>query len=251
MPEQKADRDFGKRKHSIGAAKVGDALGRSRMQKHKRTWPIPSVSSADEGNSARASSEEDFHFQLQTLQDMFTSTRPVGALYLRGEELDDSDLHPVLFPGDACPMTRLKDCSIIFPLNRFALTGVTSFWIGSGGQWQGLDPLGIGDASRKGSKAPTRIRKTENDGVPNGWIEALEVDPLYKPPEERGPKPAVCFCVLCSSQGTSGGPKYHQAISMLQLTLKELDHRIAAKWGLGPSKIGFCGPSTPFIRALK
>jgi hypothetical protein len=111
MPKQKADRDFGKRKHSISAAKVGDALGRSRMQKHKRTWPITSVSSADEGNSARASSEEDFHFQLQTLQDMFTSTRPVGTLYLRGEELDDSDLHPVLFPGDACPMTRLKDCN--------------------------------------------------------------------------------------------------------------------------------------------
>jgi hypothetical protein len=111
MLKQKADRDFGKRKHSIGAAKVGDALGRSRMQKHKRTWPIPSVSSADEGNSARASSEEDFHFQLQTLQDMFTSTRPVATLYLRGEELDDSDLHPVLFPGDACPMTRLKDCN--------------------------------------------------------------------------------------------------------------------------------------------
>ncbi|KAF4947863.1 hypothetical protein FSARC_13866 [Fusarium sarcochroum] len=183
----KADRDFGKRKHSVGAAKVGDAQGRSRMQKHKRTWPIPSVSSADEGNSARASSEEDFHFQLQTLQDMFTSTRSVGALYLRGEELDDSDLHPVLFPGDACPMTRLKDCNR--PNWQARLHNISP--------QPGLDPLGTGDASRKGSKAPTRIRKTENDGVPSGWIEALEVDPLYEPPEKRGPKPAVCSYVLC------------------------------------------------------
>ncbi|KAH6874145.1 CP2 transcription factor-domain-containing protein [Thelonectria olida] len=246
-------RDFGKRKRSSGAAKVGGTQRRSRMQKHKRTWPISSVSSTDGGNSARVSMEEDLPFQLQTLQDMFTSTRSVSVLYLRGEELDDPDLHPVPLLGAASPLTRSEGCDGPNWQARSGRRSVAGFMISPspsslslvpqssgicpGGQWQGFDSLGAGDVSRKGSEAPTRISKTDNDGILSGWIEALGVDPSYRPPQARCPKPVACFSILRHNQETVGKPEYHRAIYLLQRTLKELNDRIAAKWGLDPFRI--------------
>jgi hypothetical protein len=40
------------------------------------------------------------HVKLATMQDMFTSTRPVSVLYLRGAEQDDPDLFPVQLSGE-------------------------------------------------------------------------------------------------------------------------------------------------------
>jgi hypothetical protein len=86
---------FGKRKRSGSVAKpVGGRPG--KILKHKRTW---SVDSDGEG-SARLSAEEDMHVKLATMQDMFTSTRPVSVLYLRGAEQDDPDLFPVHLSGE-------------------------------------------------------------------------------------------------------------------------------------------------------
>ncbi|KAM5354937.1 hypothetical protein ACJ41O_001583 [Fusarium nematophilum] len=246
-------KNFGKPKRSSGVAKVGDAQRRNRMQKHKRTWSVSSVSSTDGGNSARASMEEDLQFQLQTLQDMCTSTRPVSVLCLRGEELDDPDLHPVPLPRDASPLTRSEGCDepnwqarsgrrsvtgfMISPSPSSLLLVPLSFDTGPAVQWQGFDSLGAGDAPRKGSEAPIRISKTDNDGILSGWIEALGVDPSYRPPPEKGPKPVACLSILRHSQETAGKPEYHRAIYLLQRTLKDLNDRIAAKWGLDPSKI--------------
>ena len=67
-----------------------------KILKHKRTW---SVDLGGE-NSGRLSAEEDMHVKLTTMQDMFTSTRPVSVLYLRGAEQDDPDLFPVHLSGE-------------------------------------------------------------------------------------------------------------------------------------------------------
>lgn len=98
-------KDFGKRKRHSGASKGTDPQRPGKVPKNKRTWSMSSVSSAG-GGGARMTMEEDLHFKLQTLQDMFTSTRPVSVLYLRGEELDDPDLHPVSLPGDMSPPSK-------------------------------------------------------------------------------------------------------------------------------------------------
>ncbi|KAJ3542274.1 hypothetical protein NM208_g4189 [Fusarium decemcellulare] len=246
-------RHFGKRKHLIDTTKVGNAQRRSMTQDHKRTRPMRSVGSANEGNGARTSFEEGLHSQLQDLQTMFISTRPVSVLYLRGEELDDPDLHPVLLSDDAYPTTRSEDFRtpkwearsmphsvggfIKLPSTSSVSLTPQSSESGSDGQWQGFNSLGADDAYLKGSKAPTRIRKMENEDVSSGWIEVLDVDPLYEPPEERDPKPVACFYVLCKSQVISGKLMYHRAIYVLERTLEELEARIVAKWGLDPSKI--------------
>lgn len=245
-------KDFGKRKRSSGAAKINEAQRPGKVQKHKRTWSMSSASSAG-GGGGRPSVEEDLHFKLQTLQDMFTSTRPVSVLYLRGEELDDPDLHPVSLPGDVSPLTKPEGQdgsnwqarsghssvtgSMISPSPSSLSLVSQASGIGSGGQWQGFDSIGPGDTSRKGSEAPTRVSKVEDDGSLSGWIEALGVDSSYRPPQERSPKPVACFYILRRTQDSTGKPDYHRAIYLMQRSLKELNDKIAAKWGLDPSKI--------------
>lgn len=243
-------KDFGKRKRSSGVSKAGDVHRPGKVIKHKRTWSMSSASSAGGG---RVSMEEDLHFKLQTLQDMFTSTRPVSVLYLRGEELDDPDLHPVSLPGEASPLTKTESRdgpnwqarsgrssmagSMISPSpSSLSLASQTSA-VGPGGQWKNFDSVAGGDTSRKGSDPPTKVNKTDEDGNFSGWIEALGVDPSYRPPVERGPKPVACFYVLRHTQTDAEQQEYYRAIYLRQRTLKEFNDRIAAKWGFNPSRI--------------
>ncbi|KOS17506.1 Grainyhead-like protein 2 -like protein [Escovopsis weberi] len=78
-----------KRKRSNGIVKVGDGQRVAKTHKHKRTWSLSSASSTSGG--PRPSLEDDMHFKLQSLQDMFTSTRPISvlAIYLSKRTLAD------------------------------------------------------------------------------------------------------------------------------------------------------------------
>jgi hypothetical protein len=58
--------------------------------------------------SSASLSEEELHFKLQTVQDMFASTRPVSVLYIRGQEQDDPDLHPILLSGEPLDPTKVE-----------------------------------------------------------------------------------------------------------------------------------------------
>ncbi|KAI9686030.1 MAG: hypothetical protein M1822_004013 [Bathelium mastoideum] len=58
----------------------------------KRAW---STSFGDE-NYENTHKADDLHSHLAMLQDMLRSTRPDSILFLKGDELDDPDLHPVL-----------------------------------------------------------------------------------------------------------------------------------------------------------
>ncbi|WKT41055.1 hypothetical protein QSH57_005861 [Fusarium oxysporum f. sp. vasinfectum] len=241
-------KDFGKRKRSSGAAKIGEPQRPGKVQKHKRTWSMSSASSAGGG---RATMEEDLHFKLQTLQDMFTSTRPVSVLFLRGDEPDDPDLHPVSLPGDISPLTKPGEGpnwqarsgrssvtgSMISPSPSSLSLASQASGIGAGGQWKNFDSVAGGDISRKGSEQPTRITKGDDDGSLSGWIEALGVDPSYRPPQERSPKPVACFYIQRRNPNEPGSSDYHRAIYLMQRSLQELNNRIAAKWGIDPSRI--------------
>jgi CP2 transcription factor len=86
---------FGKRKRSGSMAKPA-VKGPGKVVKHKRTW---SMDSEGEGPT-QSTPEEDLVMKLTTMQDMFSSTRPVSVLYLRGDKEDDPDLFPVHLPRD-------------------------------------------------------------------------------------------------------------------------------------------------------
>lgn len=247
-------KDFGKRKRGGGKPKIGDPQRVGKAQKHKRTWSMSSTSSADGGGGGgRTTAEDDLHIKLQTLQDMFTSTRPVSVLYLRGEEHDDPDAHPVSLPGDSQETkpegTRegsnwqgrsghsSNTGSMVSPSpSSLSLTSQASA-IGASGQWQNFDAVASGEPSQRGTDQPTKVQKMDEEGKLSGWIEALGVDQSYRPPPERTPKPVACFYVL--RQRRDDGPKreYYSAIYLFQRSLEDLNRRIAKKFGLDPTKI--------------
>ncbi|CAK7197805.1 hypothetical protein SEUCBS139899_000454 [Sporothrix eucalyptigena] len=241
-------KDF-KRKRSGGAAvsskPTPDLQRVGKVPKHKRTWSMSSTSSNGNGNGSgtedgsggnsssgtpirgangvRPAVEEDLHCKLQTLQDMFTSTRPVSILYLRGDELDDPDLHPVSLPGENGSLTKVESrdnlmswrdqsgrssvtgSSMVSPSpSSLSLHSQVSYGGGINGNsntsngWSDYhgDSLDPHRSSRQSSNQPTRINKTDDAGNLSGWIEALDVDSSYRPMQSDRPKAVACFYVL-------------------------------------------------------
>lgn len=242
-------KDFNKRKRSGGAHGRGQDQRPGKVQKHKRTWSMSSTSSA---GAQRPPLEEDLHFKLQTLQDMFTSTRPVSILYLRGEDLDDPDLHPVALPGDSSDgvKTESRDgpswqarsgrssvagSSLVSPSpSSLSLKSQTSV---ANAQWQDFDETSAATTKRQGSDQPVKISKIDTTGNLTGWIEALGVDASYRAPPERPVKPVACFYVQRRNPGNPDAKECHRAIYLMQRSLNEFVLRIANKWAIEPSSI--------------
>lgn len=212
---------------------------------------MSSVSSAGGG---RPPLEEDLHFKLQTLQDMFTSTRPVSVLYLRGDDLDDPDAHPVSLPGESLELTKVESReSTAWRSERSSIAGsslvspspsslslhsqVSNVPGGINPQWQGFQRVGS-PTTRQPLEAPTRVKQTrDEEGNLSAWIEALGVDPAYKPPPEKSAKPVACFYIARQNPEQEGSREIHRAIYLMQRTLQEFVARIAAKWRFDASKV--------------
>lgn len=248
-------KDLGKRKRASAKIKVGEPQRVGKVPKHKRTWSISSASSADGAGAGRSTLEDDLHFKLQTLQDMFTSTRPVSVLYLRGEELDDPDLHPVSLHGELSPQSKSEAPregqswpvrsgqssnadSIVSPTpSSLSLTSQSSN-TASGAQWQKIDGASTAEPTRKVMDKPTKVNTTDGQGALSGWIEALGVDPSYRPPPERQPKPVACFYVVrLDKSDLQSKQEYYRAIYVMERTLKDLNQKIASKLGIDATKI--------------
>jgi hypothetical protein len=211
-------KDFGKRKRSGSISKGTSASARpGKMPKHKRTW---SMSSASSTSGARAPAEEDLHIKLGSLQDMFSSTRPVSVLYLKGEEHDDPDLHPVHLSAtpqelakidtnvDAQmwegPQSQAGTSSIVSPTPSSQSLHSDKHHASSfqrphpfqppsrmsSNEWRSMPQTATGDlkgmvGSAVGSDVPTKVQRPyADDHALSGWIEALGVDQTYQPPPE-------------------------------------------------------------------
>lgn len=81
----------GKRKRS---GSKGSSSRPAKMPKHKRTWSISS-----ETLTGLQTVEDDLQIKLSSMEDMFSSTRPVSLLHLKGYPQDDPDKFPVALPG--------------------------------------------------------------------------------------------------------------------------------------------------------
>lgn len=259
-------KDFGKRKRTgTTTIKAQPSQRPGKVQKHKRTWSMSSASSAGGG---RIPLEEDLHCKLQTMQDMFTSTRPVSILYLRGSEQDDPDLHPVALAGEPLDLTKVDSrgnalwqtrtsdqssttgtSSLVSPspssisLHSQGLAGPSA--PNQAGQWSDFPSMPATDLHSSNPQhlaSPpdqlTKIPKTDDTGNLSGWIEALGVDASYKPPVvERPIKPVACFYVSLRDPNQPDKHDYYRAVYLMQLTLKDFTNSIALKWNLEPTKI--------------
>lgn len=254
-------KDFSKRKRTGSiTSKAQPSQRPGKVQKHKRTWSMSSASSS----GGRLPVEEDLHYKLQTMQDMFTSTRPVSILYLRGSEQDDPDMHPVVLVGEPLDLTkvdsrvnalwqqRTSDHSSTTGTSSLVSPSPSSISLHSQGfagaappaPWGEVKPIVNADLQSSNPQqiaSPpdqlTKIAKTDGTGGLSGWIEALGVDPSYKPPVERVVKPVACFYILRRDGASPTKHEYYRAIYLTQRSLKDFTNSVAAKWGLEPTKI--------------
>ena len=253
-------KEAGKRKRS-GADKGGTHRP-GKVLKHKRTWSVSS-----QGSNGRPAVEEDLHMKLATMQDMFTSTRPVSVLYLKGYEQDDPDAYPVSLPGEPTDLTKVgnldrrtswdrKTNSESTPTNSAVVSPSpssrsdprpsepstfpkpTTYNINQplSNDWEHLAHFStpsFPDYSNSAVKVP-RSHTTDN---PASWFEAYGVDPLYKAPPERSNKPIASFYVLIKVPGIVPENDYYRAVYLMERTVKDLITNIAVKCGVDPTQV--------------
>ena len=255
-------KDFGKRKRTGSISKPTASQRAGKVPKHKRTWSISSASSA----GGHLPVEEDLHYKLQQQQDMFTSTRPVSILYLRGAEQDDPDLHPVALPGEQWDLTKVDSrdsvawqqrtsvrssstagtSSLVSPspsstsLHSQAVIGSSMPVSAQWGEYHAILGADVSSNPQHLASPPdqvTKIPKTDDTGSLSGWIETLGVDSSYRPPAERAGKAIACFYLQYRDASPTTKKAYYRAVYLLQRTLSDLHAGIGTKWGLDPSTI--------------
>ncbi|KAJ5760943.1 hypothetical protein N7520_008099 [Penicillium odoratum] len=222
---------FGKRKRGTNAAANVKSIDRSRPPlKHKRTW-----SSGSQDGSEKLSLEDDLQSKLAMMQDMFSSTRTTSILALRGDEGDDPDKYPVRLPAEG---EFIKTEGLNFQ-NHSASQSMESLILSPTSSHASLNSPRLGstqfmkDRAKKPIAVPQVVSK---DRVSQGYIEAVDIDPTYRPPAERPPKPIACFYVRFS--GNDQHPAdYYRAIYLTERTVRDLMKKISEKHHIDPSRI--------------
>ena len=232
--------NFGKRKRSAGSIAMKDADDRpTKLMKQKRRWSIDSQNS----QPGRITLEDDLHSKLETMQDMFTSTRPVSVLNLPGDEQDDPDLYPVQLPGETKKSLKVETNGEIFtngngtsetsgqsPMSsvismvspHHPVRSKLSYDSGYPGSIEGSRehsrPGSEGALDKLIQRSPIKITRVNTDpaGPPGEFIEALDVDTTYRPSSSNIPRPGkksysdIEYTILTKIQlhaSTSATPK--------------------------------------------
>ncbi|KAL4800624.1 CP2 transcription factor-domain-containing protein [Aspergillus venezuelensis] len=238
---------FGKRKRSSGAvAFKGSEQRPTKMFKHKRTL---SMSSQD--GTGKMTVADDLHEKLALLQDMFSSTRPVSILALRGDEQDDPDLFPVQLPenrdftkkdirgGRQFSFDKLQEASpttssmsINSPINASAMQN-SIFYDSEFSRQSSEVP-----ESKGFLKHPVKVQRVPSGtgANPMGYIEAVDIDPTYRPPAERQPRPIACFYVRFP-KNDQHQDDYYRAVYLTERTVRDLMEKISMKQRIDPQRI--------------
>jgi hypothetical protein len=190
----------GKRKRSGSTVKAGSSKP-GKVLKHKRTWSVDS-----DVEVGRSAAEEDLHMKLVSMQDMFSSTRPVSVLYLQGDPEDDPDLHPVKLQGgdivEGVSITRTETWesrpSIESPgSNAVSPSSSSASQVTPKRKYSEMqqsiiheeaEDEGASESHPRSPNRPVKIPKLEGETRSTELL-AIDVDKDYKPPLEPPIKP--------------------------------------------------------------
>ncbi|KAG2412214.1 hypothetical protein HFD88_009771 [Aspergillus terreus] len=250
--------NYGKRKRSSGSIALKNTDPRpSKITKHKRTWSMGSQEAPE-----KMSMEDDLRIKLALMNEMFGSTRTVSILGLRGEEEDDPDLFPVKLPdphsfvkkevGQFSIETKpglqtlsptSSSMSINSPAHVASSLQQPGLFYDSGFQ---ASLSASADNSRHCSEIggdrvllrhPVKVQRLSSAGdMPQGFIEAVGIDPTYRPPEERPAKPIACFYVRFP-RGDPVQDDYYRAVYLTERTVGDLMRQISMKQRIDPNRI--------------
>ena len=243
-------REGNKRKRS---GSMSNSHRAGKIAKHKRAWSVSS-----QGSSGRAAIEDDLHSKLATMQDMFSSPRPVSVLYLRGYDDDDPDAFPVSLPGGPVDISQVEQqdrratpdilqSGRSTPTNPAVSRTPSSQSLPTDHQskntadlrasmqtsdhWTNFTPTSSHDFTNP-FPLETKISKPSQDQAVPQWIKALGVDPTYQAPPERSIKPVACFYVFIKILGETPDDDCYRAVYLMERTLKDLVSSIATKCGV-------------------
>lgn len=198
----------GKRRRSGSMAKAA-ASRPGKVMKHKRTFSVDS-----EAEGAKYPAEEDLQIKLVTMQDMFSSTRPVSVLFLRGDPEDDPDLYPVKLPGDDPDMKEIVRTSTWESRQTASDSPTSNAGSPSSSSAQNSPKRRFSelqqhpavqeeadndrDTIQRGSSTQAvKIPKVETDSMVKNDLFAVDVDSNYRPPVERPIRPGkLLSCLL-------------------------------------------------------
>ncbi|KAK2792578.1 hypothetical protein FQN52_003083 [Onygenales sp. PD_12] len=251
---------FDKRKRS------GSMVSKNnKVLKHKRAW------SGDSNGDGKQSAEEDLHMRMQTLKEMFSSTRHFSILNLKGEPQDDPDLYPVHlglgddgYPHTGSWETRnnadessIASHNILSPAtsNHSLSSSHHSFdhkqgayhhqpQVYDGSRHDSMDWSSVSQQDsdsqphiRHGRllNEPVKVRKISADSP--AYIEAMDVDATYQAPLAPPKKPTSCFYVQIRQPFGQISDQYYYAVYLGQRTAKDLVYAISKKCGIDSSRI--------------
>jgi hypothetical protein len=173
---------FGKRKRGNNSSTAKGSERAMKSSNHKRAWSMGS----DDGPPEKISLEDDLQSKLSIMQEMFSSTRPVSILGLRGDEADDPDLHPIRLDGDMGRFEQLsRQNSSVMQTGESMIPSPANSNNSSSNS-----PSSLSHSTRLLTKPTTIQRIPYRDQESRGFIEAVGVDPTYRPPTECPPKPS-------------------------------------------------------------
>lgn len=69
-----------------------------------------------------------------------------------------------------------------------------------------------------------------------GYIEAVDIDPTYRPPAERPQKPIACFYIRFP-RTNQNGDDYYRAVYLTERTVRDLMEKISMKQKIDPQRI--------------
>ncbi|KAI4213501.1 MAG: hypothetical protein LQ351_004002 [Letrouitia transgressa] len=254
-------KDAGKRKRSGSMAQCGSNRP-SKVQKRKRTWSFSS-----QGSSGKPMIEDDLNAKLITMQDMFSSTRPVSVLHLKGDERDDPDLHAVTLPGlctESIQPERLKrQASREEKTSKTTASAHTSLESPSPSlhsvpshdqtpdiraeppPQQALEGYTMlkrftksqSQATERPVTSTIKVQRGQSSLSTSSWIDVSGIDSAYEAPTERRSKPVACFYVLNRTFEDAVDKDCYRAVYLMERNLKDLVTKIAIKCNVEPKRV--------------
>ncbi|KAK5031084.1 hypothetical protein LTS07_004819 [Exophiala sideris] len=252
----------GKRRRSGSMAKPSGSRP-GKVMKHKRTWSVDS-----DAEGTRFTAEEDLQLKLVTMQDMFSSTRPVSILFLRGDPEDDPDLCPVKLPGNDPDMKEIVRTSTWE--SRQSATDSPTSDAGSPRsssasqttpkrkysqmQQPAIQEEGESEYEAEPSRSlsaprPVKIPKTEAESASKSDLFAVDVDSSYQPPIEKPIRPGKS-ALSCYGDRANVNPvacfyvrqkdavkEYYRAVYLMQRTVGDLINSISDKFSIDPHRV--------------
>lgn len=210
----------GKRNHKFGSVSSSVSFQTLRSSPRSR-------GSVDSQNDFVGISPEDNpDARLVQMHQMLASNRPVTELNLVGEETDDPHSYPIEFSCNRESSVKSEGLSQHDPRPEGNLAGSATTLSTLPFYHDELQTV-----RDQFSRRPMKVQRNGASSSPAMSIDAIDIDPTYKPPAER-PTPVACFFIQYVGDEIRNQSTYYRATYLAERTVRDLVEKICHKSGI-------------------